>query len=95
MQSKQKSFDRDLQELRKEEEETKSAAAVEEKNQTEPNERGRLGQAQTTQVRDTLWIHTHARQDRTRLYSCWMHRGERKVEGMCRCPGSEMQAMKL
>jgi hypothetical protein len=29
-----KSFDRDLQELRKEEEETKSAAAVEEKNQT-------------------------------------------------------------
>lgn len=39
MQSKQKSFDRDLQELRKEEEETKSAAAVEE----EPNRTERTG----------------------------------------------------
>jgi hypothetical protein len=64
MQSKQKSFDRDLQELRKEEEETKSAAAVEEKNQSEPNERTGKARPKQHKFRDTLWIHTHARKTR-------------------------------
>lgn len=70
MQSKQKGFDRDLQELRKEEEETKSAAAVEEKNQTEPNERTGKTRPGPNNTSPRYVMDSHARktrQDKTLL----------------------------